>query len=417
MPKPELDCIVINAKSGYARTNCSWVLSRMLRDFDYWRPRDVDDREEAEVDELIARNRESKRRGEKVEKEKNLRVALRVSVWQYRDIPPTVLKDEAGKYVVKGSGDWVYWIGIAVAMVQLSIAAVPWGVYGEWLTFLATAAGTALAFASGALPQWTQEKIQVRSAVEAKDVFLTEGNGAHDAILILGTNGGLDFEALAAPYRELVHPWKTRIMSLVFAALWIVLLISIAGYTGRTWYLLGIGIIGILHNAVVAGMKRQPKAFGIDLAYKETFVKRKVIEVLWNLESQYPMAGRALLETFFPGGLFPREKRLWDYADRRAIAWNKWREARQHAIDTARKRKGREYERDKEASEYNRFDKAGLKEFGWDMPPIRRPDGSEDDLDIPESGAYIDLNGVCDADNGTYNAKQAPRDFVVGVDS
>jgi len=30
--------MLINADSGHGRTNHSWVLSRLLRDFDHWRP-------------------------------------------------------------------------------------------------------------------------------------------------------------------------------------------------------------------------------------------------------------------------------------------------------------------------------------------------------------------------------------------
>jgi hypothetical protein len=36
MPRPELDCLVINTESSYARTNHSWILSRMLRDYEFW---------------------------------------------------------------------------------------------------------------------------------------------------------------------------------------------------------------------------------------------------------------------------------------------------------------------------------------------------------------------------------------------
>ena len=32
IPKPELDCKLINLDSGYARMNYSWILSRLLRD-------------------------------------------------------------------------------------------------------------------------------------------------------------------------------------------------------------------------------------------------------------------------------------------------------------------------------------------------------------------------------------------------
>ena len=35
MPAADVDSIVVNAKTGHARTNKSWVLGRFLRDWDY----------------------------------------------------------------------------------------------------------------------------------------------------------------------------------------------------------------------------------------------------------------------------------------------------------------------------------------------------------------------------------------------
>lgn len=43
MPEPDLPSIIINAESGYTRTNHNWVLGRILRDFDYWKPNQVRD--------------------------------------------------------------------------------------------------------------------------------------------------------------------------------------------------------------------------------------------------------------------------------------------------------------------------------------------------------------------------------------
>ncbi len=350
MPRPEVDCILINAKSGYVRTNYSWVLSRMLRDFDHWRPKLSDRVEKDKLDEL----REINKTSAKPRHVGEIRVALRVSVWECRSATG------------KGGGDLIYWVGLLVTAVQFGIAAIPWGLYGEWYTFFVTSAGTALAYTGGALPQWWDEKVGVRklkyteTVKERKDVFLTEGNGAHDVVMILGCEGGMDLEALAASQRQLRSPWTTRVLSFILAVLWIALLISVAGWQQHTWYVLGVGMLGLIHNVIVAGTPREPQAFGIDLVYRDTIVEGKVMEVLRLVEESYPKAGAALIETFFPGKLFPREQMMWDYAERRADAWKE--------DDTRGERTA--------------------QVGAWPMPPLSSPLGKKDDRDIPEAGPY-----------------------------
>ncbi|KAK5716507.1 hypothetical protein LTR15_009398 [Elasticomyces elasticus] len=366
MPEPELVCKLINAESGYARSNHSWVLSRMLRDFDHWRPRACDQEKANKLAELRSENEKQRaqmrqqlnvavrerdkqdtiKELERLPRAENLRVPLRVSVW--------VCRSATGR----GSGDWVYWVGILVSVVQMGIGAVPWGFYGEWFTFLVAGTGTALAYSSAALPQWREEKVVVRRLQKSKGVFLTEGNGADDVILILCEKGDLDLEALAAPQRELHSPWTTRIFTTILAVLWIAFLITVAGWKQHTWYLVGIGIIGMLHNVGVAGMKRQPKAWGIDLQYRGTIVQGKVMEVLWNVEESYPGAGQSLIAEFFPGKLFPREETLWKYCERRRHVW-------------------------KESKSPTSGDGSAK---AWTMPPLRGPAIG---TDIPEAGEYV----------------------------
>jgi hypothetical protein len=48
-------------------------------------------------------------------------------------------------------------------------------------------------------------------------------------------------------------------MSALLAVLWVSFLITVAGWKQRTWYLLGVGIIGMPHNVGVAGSKRHPR--------------------------------------------------------------------------------------------------------------------------------------------------------------
>lgn len=366
MPRPELDCMLINAESGYGRNNYSWVLSRMLRDFDYWRPQSCDEDKEKKIVKLKADNKAKReklteerqqtadveiqrkidKKLQKLPEDEEIRIGLRVTVWHCKTSQR------------QGPGDAAYWVGLFVSSVQLGIAAIPWGFYGEWFTFLVTASGTLLAYASGALPQWYDEKSVDRKLKKAKGIFLTQGNGAEDVILILAGKGDMDLEALAAPQRELRGPWTTRIMSAILAVLWVCFLITIAGWEQRTWYLLGVGMIGMLHNVGVAGIKRRPRAWGIDLRHVDTIVDGKVMEVLYLLEEKYPMAGHSLKAEFFPGDLFPREVLLWDFAKRRHVAW-------------------------KDEDSPVQDDGTAV---AWEMPDFYRPEGKEDDKDIPDKG-------------------------------
>lgn len=384
MPKPEVACMLINAKSGYRRNNNSWILSRMLRDFDYWKPVICDEVQDFKLKELRRENASQWERHAQAQKmglqstapsdPEDVRIGLRVTVW--RCVAATG----------RGSGDLVYWIGLFVSTIQLCIAAVPWGIDGEWFSFVVVAGGTLLAYTSSALPQWVDEKVGVRklkyteSEKERKDIILTEGNGTHEALLILGCEGGLDLEALASAQRDCPHAWSTRVSSIILAALWITLLMTVAGWDQHTWYIVGAGMIGILHNVAVAGIKRRPKAWGIDLAYQETIVSGKVMEVLRLTEESYPRAGAAMLEEFFPGKMFPRERLLWEYAERRAKAWKK--QASGHAT---------------------------AKSSAWPMPLLKRPEGRVDDGDIVSNGPCVAV--PC----GVANVKEKSRDHVVDI--
>ena len=374
--------MLINAKSGYKRSNKSWVLSRLLRDFDYWQPKDCDEIEGKKLRELRRINAESKEPRD----EEDIRIGLRVTVWKCKSADGV------------GCGDFVYWVGVGVTAVQLGIAAVPWGLYNEWLTFFVTAVGTALAYMSAALPQWWDEKVGVRKLKytplfkERKDVILTEGNGSHDALLILGCEGGMDLEALAAPQRELRGSMQNRILSIALAILWILFLISVAGYEQNSWYIIGVGMIGVLHNVGVAGMKRQPKAFGIDLEYERTIVAGKVMEVLWETEEGYPGAGASLVDEFFPGKLFPREVKLWEYAARRQDALKEMQKAHAKAIG-----QGLPAEEPRK----------------WKMPPLKRPPGRKDNADIPAEGEVKVAD--FDLEDAKAGAESQSKDHLVQI--
>ena len=151
----------------------------------------------------------------------------RVTVFEVEDNPPT----EHGVPTL----DWVWYSGFAVIVIQLGIAAVPWGVNGQWNTFLVTAAGNLFALIGGSLPQWRSEKWACPK--KGGDITtITEGNGSRSAIVILRKKGvDLKFEVLARGTRLAPATLLTRIVTSVLAVLWILLLITVAGIKQNTW--------------------------------------------------------------------------------------------------------------------------------------------------------------------------------------
>ncbi|RYP29001.1 hypothetical protein DL767_006961 [Monosporascus sp. MG133] len=323
MPLPDTSCQVINAKSGYTRGNTSWIIGRIVRDFEKWKDervsihlktmldaKDKFDREKA--------NKEVPGSGDKLAYPK--KAGLCVSVYK------------AGEAQAGTPGyDLVYWLGFGTTILQLGIAAIPWCVSGDWAICLITIAGTLLSFLTGSLPQWREEKWACRTKSD-KDVILTRGNGSQHAIVILGEGKGFDLEDLAAGQTNLdvSAPGKTRFALTSLAALWILLLITTTSIKQNTWFLLAVGGIGILQNVLVAGKMRHPKAYGMPLTLVEVIGSPKVMDTLFEVERKYPYAGANMIETFFPGGkLRDHEEVMWSNLAKDAKArWKAWKEGR-----------------------------------------------------------------------------------------
>ncbi|PWW79734.1 hypothetical protein C7212DRAFT_273332 [Tuber magnatum] len=282
---PASDCAgqVVNVRSRYTRQNNSWILGRLMRDFSYWRGREVKDAEKA----MIAGGQ---------------RIALCVAVY------------EADRNKIAGvpDRDWVWYSGLGCAILQLAVSTIPWILLDDWAIFFTTACGICLALGSGAFPQWREERWACRRDTN-KTAVLTRGNGHKDCIVIIGGGVGLDFEDLAGGRTvDLPH---TRYWASFMAALWIALLIAVSGLKNNTWFLLVVGILGMMQNITVCGAPRNPSAFGIHLRFKEVIVGKKVMEALKTTESKYPYVGRSLVDVYFPGGLRPDEEGYWKKAD------------------------------------------------------------------------------------------------------
>ena len=207
--------------------------------------------------------------------------------------------------------DHLYYAGFAMILLQLGIAAIPLGIFGDWSIFLITVSGITLSFTTCSIPQWKREKWGCRGHTK-KNIVLTGGNGSQFAILILGDGKGLDLEDLSAGRGSQMNP-LCQLQITILAVLWIVLLITATAVKQHTWFLFGVCAIGIFQNIYVAVTWRTPEAYGVPLKFREVIGKATVMKTLYAVEEAYPQVGRSMRDTFFPGRLRPDELSKWDF--------------------------------------------------------------------------------------------------------
>jgi hypothetical protein len=308
MPAADTPCTVINAENGQSRSNGSWVLGRMVRDFEYW----MGDPVREKVDELRASKwkydqDQAKLKGEDPGKiERPSHAGLVVSFWKFDPDKKSQFK--------KPGRDILFWSGIFVAIVQLGLSAVPLGLYGNWGVFLVTASAILLCLLTGCQQQWHREKWACREieAGKKRTYIMTRGNGAQHAIVIECDGCGLNLEDLCTGFDNLDSPSisnATRLGMVGLGVLWVILLITSSALTDQSWFLIAVGGIGMLQNMFVAGWSRKPEALGLPLIFTTVIGGPKVITAIIEAERAFPTVGRALVGTFFPGGLFPREEK------------------------------------------------------------------------------------------------------------
>ncbi|KAI6103532.1 hypothetical protein F5141DRAFT_212005 [Pisolithus sp. B1] len=298
MPEPDFSSILINGRTGYARDNHSWILGRILRDFEHWKPQEVGLPLEEMLKSVSHKSNVGTSKDNKPVPTHRTRAGLCVSIFR---------ADPTRAFGVPVA-DWIYYSGLATAVVQLIVAAIPLILHDNWVILLATSAGIVLAFATGCLPQWRVEKWGYRRA--EKTVILTRGNGAQHAVVIIGDENSPDLEALASADPK-GSMW-TRFFTISLAVLWIAHLITVVNIQQDPWFLMLVGSIGMMHNVMVAGLPRTPEAFGIPLVFEECILDRKVMQTLMKVEERHPRLGASMLQTFFPGKLYPDEEAFWE---------------------------------------------------------------------------------------------------------
>jgi hypothetical protein len=318
MPYADCPCQVINGKNGYVRDNGSWVIGRMVRDYELWMGSAVRELTQSLIDarwnfDQNVAEEDFPGSGKEVPRPRQAGVV--VSFWA-----PSQTR-EAGK----PGHDLLHWSGVITSVIQLGIAAIPCGFWGDWGVLLVTAGAMILCFSMGSLYQWRVEKWACRrlNGRSEKNFILTRGNGAQHAIAIISNGRGLDLEDLATGFANLDAPSITifaQLATVFLGILWVVLLIMSSAITDSAWYLIAVGGIGILQNMFVAGWRRWPEALGVPLDFIDVVGDVKVMNTIMEVEKRYEKLGQSMLGTFFPGDLRENEKKQWD-----AIA-EEWKE-------------------------------------------------------------------------------------------
>ena len=229
MPSTDCPSFLVNCSNGFVRQNRSWILGRLLRDHEL--EYDVDSRDEDEGG-----------RGE----------SIRVDIF---NLGPVSTPDR----------DFVWWLGWVVILIQIMVSILPLILHGVWCIMIITICGNFLAVSTGAMPQWAHEKWPTAKLDRDKITCLTRGNGYQHIMVFIGSSGSWNLEILATGRS---HPYpETRWILLVFAVLWTCLLVSVSGIKSHTWYLIGIGGIGMLQNLLAAAKPRSPATANVHTTY------------------------------------------------------------------------------------------------------------------------------------------------------
>ena len=148
---------------------------------------------------------------------------------------------------------------------------------------------------------------------------ITRGNGYRDVMVIISEGAGhCKLEDLStAPTAPVTG---TTWIALALCLAQILLLLTVAGLNKNAWYLLAIGTLGMVQNALAAGVRRDPSTSGIHfkpMRYQHNgqpivVEERIVFRALQRAEEVESYVGLCLLPIFFPGGLRPDEEKWRD---------------------------------------------------------------------------------------------------------
>ena len=285
LPQPDCNSILINARTGYARENKSWVLARLLQDYS-------------------TRHRSS----------------ASLSVVFLRAIPTT-----SGRLAAINK---TFVISTALIVLQFVISYMPVVTQGSYAVFWLTLSGTVVAMATKSLPQWAAEKWAARPAQPRKDVVcLTKGNGQNVVLVIVNEGHGFNLEDHAAG--RVVASSVTAPAICLLTLLSITHLLAVGALLSNFWYIFAVFALGTVQNMIIASAQLSPQELGLSLVEERVVEKNKVFATLQAAEDVEPYVGVSLLPVYFPGGLRDNE--------------TEWVETRKSALRELSRVKGREY--------------------------------------------------------------------------
>ncbi|KAL0063700.1 hypothetical protein AAF712_009392 [Marasmius tenuissimus] len=234
-PRPDCACMIVEVGSGYARTVESWVLARLVRDFE---------------------RKKTKENSDISECDKGLTISFLESTG-----------NGGAKKTGNPSPDWWFNVGIGLVplVLQLGISIVPGLLHHDWVILAITGSGLVLAQLQGRIPQWKEELWNGRDIPkdEQKIVCLTRGNGNKDAIVIRSLSGDRNLADVAGA-RE-VNSRRTVVWTSGLALLWLLLCFTAQGVNENTGYLILVGAVGMVQNVVLAGLRYRPGHAGFHL--------------------------------------------------------------------------------------------------------------------------------------------------------
>ncbi|KAI0597006.1 hypothetical protein F4775DRAFT_271755 [Biscogniauxia sp. FL1348] len=340
MPDPDVACEVITVSSGIKKSSNSWTLGRLLRDLEAevkptrtWHElvEDEDDDMPGDFIKTTDPTKKCKKVGEHT-------ASLLI----------TICTAQSGAGLPQRDG--FFSLYLFIILLQLIVSAIPTILWGNWSILFLTVLGTVLAVVTASLKEWRLEKYQARR--HSKHTYaITRGNGHRHVFIIepgvidlkTGKYPGLYLDDLAGAVRK-ADNW-TRVKSVILAVVWIWYLIMAGGTKENTWFLLAVGMLGMVQNVYAAGRHQRSEAHGIPLKLGSTYgttkldprlvirglmtkrkkqnvyqrnPPRKTMKVLQDVEIDYPGVGQALVLEFFPNRTAWRagEVEWWEQAKR-----------------------------------------------------------------------------------------------------
>ncbi|KAJ4348648.1 uncharacterized protein N0V89_010026 [Didymosphaeria variabile] len=304
MPEPEIDCQIVNMKSGKSRKNKSWVLASMVRDL------------EKETDDSVG--------------------GLNISVYEAGKVNTRAVGDRC-PYTLTNFTFWVQFVPITV--VELFRISHPKYLFQDSaLILLLVFFGMCLSILTTQLSAWRAEKFTARADGGDKNVYaLTRGDGHRHVFIIRNCHGkALNLEDLAVAGTSNYDWFGTGGGYILIGTTlgWLAFTVVACHLTRGAALLFGVLALGSVSNIITAAcpadffrrvaqyMNTLPGAYKrnqlvikspcpIDLTFRESLSHGNVMEALKNLETRFPGYGEKLLKIFFPTQPSPEDELFW----------------------------------------------------------------------------------------------------------